>query len=175
MTLWFRLLAVVLTALFRRGSSPLLAETWLTFRVWPSDLDLNVHMTNARYLEIFDLGRVDMMLRHGFAGTVLKRRWSPVIAGCSVRFRRALAPFERFTLRTRLVGWEGRWFYIEQIVENKRGVIASALVRGTFLENSRPLEAAQVMEIICGDSRSPALPAEVHAWAEADAALHAET
>ena len=54
MNLYFRLLLAVLKAL--RAPRARLGETVeLTLRVWPTDLDLNGHMNNGRYLTMVDL------------------------------------------------------------------------------------------------------------------------
>ena len=78
MNLWFRSLIVLFTVFFRRSLDPL-DESVLKFRVWPTDLDVNFHMNNGRYLTIMDLGRVDLMLRTGLGKMALNgsgRRWS---------------------------------------------------------------------------------------------------
>lgn len=41
----------------RRLPLDLLDASVVGFRVWPTDLDINLHMTNARYLSVMDAGR----------------------------------------------------------------------------------------------------------------------
>ena len=92
---WLRLFKMALGAPLR----PKLGwrdESVLTFRVWPNDLDLNLHMNNARYLAVMDIGRFDLVMRCGLARLVWRRKLKPVVASAMVRFRRSLAPFERF-------------------------------------------------------------------------------
>ncbi len=64
MNLFFRLLRLLLTARWRGRLGPL-DESVLKLRVWPVDLDVNLHMNNGRYLSVMDLGRVDVILRTG--------------------------------------------------------------------------------------------------------------
>lgn len=61
MNLWFRLLHLLLCSLFRPKLEAPFGVSRLQFRVLPNDLDSNLHMTNGRYWNIFDLGRLDLM------------------------------------------------------------------------------------------------------------------
>ena len=103
MNLLFRMLRVFVAALFRSRIG-LLDSSELKFRVLPTDLDINVHMTNARYLSVMDLGRTDLLIRAGMLKTMRRRRWMPVVGHIDIRFRRSLSPFQRFSLTSRLGG-----------------------------------------------------------------------
>ena len=74
MNLWFRLLYLLVVSWFR----PRLGyfdESVLRMRVWLSDIDVNIHMNNARYLAVMDLGRFDLFLRTGMGRTFVRRRF----------------------------------------------------------------------------------------------------
>ena len=43
-------------------------ESRLTFRCLPTDIDFNLHMNNARYMMLADVGRIDIFMRAGFSG-----------------------------------------------------------------------------------------------------------
>ena len=120
MNLLFRLLLVILRA--RRGPrlGPL-DESVIHSRVLPTDLDLNLHLNNGRYLTLMDLGRVDLMFRMGVVGELRRRRWNPVIASLTIRFRRSLNLGQRFAIHTRTLCWDERWFYMEQRFIARRG------------------------------------------------------
>ena len=65
MNLIFRLLKTLLLYLLRPTRRGILEESVVRFRVWPNDLDTNLHMNNGRYLTLMDLGRLDLLLRNG--------------------------------------------------------------------------------------------------------------
>jgi acyl-CoA thioesterase FadM len=132
MNLWFRMIRVLILALLRPRLG-LLDVSRIAFRVWPFDLDVNVHMNNARYVALMDLGRLDIIVRSGLGGVVLRRRLQPVIASAMVRYRRSLLPFERFTLVTRVIGWDDKWLYIEHRLERAGELVCLAVVKGLFL------------------------------------------
>lgn len=64
MNLIFRLIWMIITASL--GSRrDIMGESHMTFRCLPTDLDMNLHMTNSRYHSFMDLSRVDFMIRNG--------------------------------------------------------------------------------------------------------------
>lgn len=169
MNLWFRVLRILITSLLgpRLG---LLDESRLEFRVWPFDLDINVHMNNARYLALMDLGRLDIIVRSGLGRLVLRRRLQPVIAGALVRYRRSLLPFERFTLRTRLLGWDEKWLFIEHRLERHGELVCLAVVKGLFLGRDGAVASAELARHLNHHGPGPALPPWIETWMAAEAA-----
>jgi acyl-CoA thioesterase FadM len=172
MNLWFRLVLLLLADTFWRPRIGLLDTGRVTLRVLPSDLDLNGHMTNARFFSVLDLGRLDLLVRSGLLALVVRRRWTPVVAGCDVRFRRALWPFERFWVESRLAGWDDRWLYLEQTVHSKQGVAASAMIRGVIVAKGTPLAPAEVLSAAGFEGTPPELPARFEAWRTAEPSFH---
>lgn len=138
LNLYFRLLRTLILVFFQPRSA-FRDEVHLSYRVWPHDLDLNMHMNNGRYLTLMDLGRLQLMMRTGLAKHILKNRWMPVLGAASIRYRRPLAPFRRFTLTTRLLSWDEKWFYIEHRFLVKEEVMAVAIVRATILGKGKSL------------------------------------
>lgn len=175
MNLWLRVLGVILGTLFapRRHFTD---DFELWFRVWPTDLDTNLHMNNGRYLSVMDLGRLDMILRMRLVPVIWRERWMPVIASAQVRWRRSLAPFERYRLTTRLIAWEDRWFFIEQRFLDRRGrLCAVALVKGAFRGRHGAVPVREVMGAAGECMDSPELPADIRRWNEAEQALRRRT
>jgi hypothetical protein len=58
MNLILRMIKVLVAALFGQPLG-ILDSSVLTFRVWPNDLDINLHMNNGRYLTIMAHRPVD--------------------------------------------------------------------------------------------------------------------
>jgi len=167
MNLWFRLLAVLVTALFRPRLGAL-DESVHPFRVWPNDLDLMGHMNNGRYLSLMDLGRVDLMLRTGLGGVALKRGWSPLVGSATIRFRRSLDPFQRYLLKSRILCWDEKWFYIEQRFERRGELIASGLVKGLLRGHEGNIPTAEVLRSVNRSGASPEMPEAVRLWLQSE-------
>lgn len=163
MNLLFRLVLVIVTALLRRRLAPM-EESRVAFRVWPADLDLNMHMTNARYFSVMDLGRVDLLIRSGLAGAMLRNRWQAVLGASMVRFRRPLKPFQRYELTSRVLCWDDRWFFIEQRAETPEGTAAVAVMQGAFIGKGGIIAPARMLAEAGMPHESPPMPDFVAAW-----------
>lgn len=168
MNLIFRMLRVLLLARGRSTVGPL-EETSLPFRVWPTDIDILMHMNNGRYLTLMDLGRADATIRNGIRKALDQRNWYPVVASETIRFRESLPLFERFELRTRTLGWDEKSFYLRQLFLVRGRVTAIGIVRIRFLKRSGgTLSATEVAHAILPNTVSPKLPAYIAAWRDAE-------
>lgn len=169
MNLYLRLLRVVLAALLRRRPLAVEEVSVLRFRTGLLDLDPNRHMNNGRFLTLMDLGRVDLMVRMGLAGEAVRRRWMPVIASAMVRWRRSLLPFQAFELHTRLIGWDEKWFFIEQRFVRDGRTVAVGLVKGLFRRPGGHVPTAEVLQASLGEQpMCEQLPQSVHEWMAAE-------
>ena len=173
MNLIFRVLGVLWRYLLDRRRRDPLAPSVLTFRVLPNDLDPNWHMNNGRYLTIMDLGRFDLTLHTGLMALILRRRWMPVLGGATIEYQRSLRPFQRYTLTTRVVGWDEKWLYMEQLFESEGRRVATALVKGIVVGRAGNVPTAEVMRELGIDLPSPPFPAHLQAWIGGASALRA--
>lgn len=182
MNLYIRLIALLIKSLFRPHID--IMDTSVTrFRVWPNDLDMNIHMNNGRYLTLMDLGRLDLMIRSGLARAAMKKNYGPVLGSAKIRYRLPLLPFHPFELHTRLVCWDEKWAYMEQrfvIVKGPKvgAVAAIALVKASLYDNkNRKTVLPQVALDLLGkkDMVSPPMPDYFADWVKAESALKAVT
>lgn len=164
MNLYFRLLLLWLRT---RRQGPLdLWDTAVTpFRVLPNDLDPLGHMTNGRYLTIMDIGRMDLMLRSGFWSKLKEQGWYPVVAGQTITYRKSLQPWQRFELRTRTVGVDDGWVYMEQNFCVGSTVYAQAFVRARFLKRSGgSVEHDELVKLAGGIPAASQVPEWLRQW-----------
>lgn len=146
---------------YRAGAFEPFGEARLTFRVLPTDLDFNLHMNNARYLSLMDLGRVDLLNRLGLLRLAFRGRWLPVLGAVSIRYQRPLHLFERVDLVTRIVGWDEKWFYLEQRFEREGKPIATAHARGLVRDREGSIPMSRVLQELGVILSSPPLPVEI--------------
>lgn len=163
MNLYLRLLKVLLSLPFlhRRG---LFDTSTVHFRSWPNDLDLNLHVNNGRYLTFMDLGRIHLLAQMGLLGTVVRRAWQPVLTAAEINFIRAIGPFQRFALVTRLLTWDEKYFYLEQQFMRGETLCAVASVRGLFIARGRRIAPAEALSVLQIDAVAPAMPALIQHW-----------
>jgi acyl-CoA thioesterase FadM len=162
MNLIFRLFWMLLSARFG-ARSDITGESWLTFRCLPTDLDLNFHMTNSRYHSFMDLSRVDFMIRNGAWAKLRRAGLGPVLGSSSIRFRRAIAPFQKFRVTTRVMAWDERWIYLEHKIVTQGGkadgeTAAVAIMNTTFVGQQGRVPTEKLMEIIGYSAPRPILP-----------------
>lgn len=147
-----------------------LAEVRLPMRVWPVDIDTNLHLNNGRYLTLMDMGRFAHVMRTGLMPALLRNRWSPILGGATVQFRRELRIFQRFELVTRLVAWDEKWFYIEHRFEVGGDLHARGLVRGVIKEGRKTVAPAELLRAAGHEGPSPELPPAFSSWLASQAA-----
>ena len=130
----------------------------LNLRVWPSDIDFNLHLNNARYLSVMDYARVHLLARGGVLKPILRERWVPVVGAVWITYRRSLPLWARYQLATRLVGWDNRWFYMEQVFTGDEGLAAVGWVKGVLRGKSGSVKPQDLMEQVEPGVVSPELP-----------------
>lgn len=133
------------------------------------DCDIFGEMNNGRILTLFELGRFEQTVRMGFWQKLRKKGWGFAVAGVSVRYRRRILPLERYTQKTRILGWDERFVYIEQAMVKTNGQVANhALFRTAVVAAGHAVPTQQVAELAGVDPVSPTLPEWVHSWIAAD-------
>ena len=160
MNLYFRLLLVLLRASFgqRLGA---LDTSRVSFRVWPNDLDVNLHMNNGRYATLMDLGRLDLMARAGLLRAIRRQRLMPVVTAQHLSYRRSLEPFRSFTLETRVLGWDERSIVLEQRFLCMGEVFATGHVQSLFLGPGGRRPTSEIVELFGIEGERP-VPDDLH-------------
>ncbi len=178
MNLWFRLIWLLLTRPFQPKLSPPFEASLLPFRVWFHDLDVSLHMNNARYWGLMDLGRTDLMLRSGLWKAILRHGWVPVVNCGTIRFRRELRLSRPIRLETRLLCWGESWVVMQHRVlsqgrDGSEIVAAVALVRAALYDRKGKayVPAARLFAELGVTSESPEPSPEVAAFLHAEEAL----
>src|SRR5688572_7110873 len=163
--------AKVFLRLGRRGKLDLREDSVIRFRVWPNDLDLNGHLTNSRYFALMDAARYDMVIRSGTWKAWKDNGWFPVVASQRIRFRRSLAPWTRYEIRTRTLGWDEKNLYIAQTFERNGLVHAEATIRAALLaKEGRRVTMDELMRVSGWKGPAPEVPARIKTWLEVELA-----
>lgn len=173
MYVWIRLLRVAATHR-RRGPYRPGEESRLAFRCLPTDIDMNVHLNNARYMMLADMGRIDLFLRSGLVAAGRKRGWAPLLGGLQVSYVREVRLWQRFEVVSSIETWEDR-----QIIGRHRFVLADGRTAAIVLTtggvyaagDKRFVAAGEVMSAL-GMAASPRPPdAEERAFMASHRAL----
>jgi acyl-CoA thioesterase FadM len=104
-------------------------------------------MNNGVFLTLMDLGRYDQGLRTGIWQEWNRRGWFPIVVNSTISYRKALLPWQKFTIETKVLGWDEIAYYIEQRFVRDGEIYARAIMRGRFLKRSwGTLTPQEVME-----------------------------
>jgi len=154
---WLRLIRVGVSAI-GETKVDLLETTHVKLRVWPNDLDINLHVNNGRYLALADLGRIHWFMRTGLFGLARQKKAFPVIGDAIAKFRQDLKVFQTFEIRTRLIGWDHKWGFVEHRFVRKDRVLGVVAIRGVFKGPGGPVDPGVFLAGLAHAAPSPALP-----------------
>jgi acyl-CoA thioesterase FadM len=135
-------------------------------RAWPGDCDPNFHINEGSYLKIAGLSRLALWVRTGVGRLIVREGLRPAAVSSAVTFHREIPPFARFAVASRLVTWDGKYFYFEHRFEHGGRDAARVVVRSVFRDASGPLAAERVMERIGWSEPAPPVPPEFAHWAQ---------
>src|SRR4051812_8551615 len=96
-----------------------------TIVISEAHLDSFGHLNHARYLEILEQARWDLVTERGFGIDVIRRtQTGPVILEVTIKYVRELGPREPVVIRTELVAYEGKVGSVRQQMMKADGELA---------------------------------------------------
>lgn len=137
-------------------------------RILPWDMDIFAELNNGRTLTIFDMGRFALGQRAGLMDMLRRENWGLTVAGSSVRYRRRLRMFDRVEMRTRLVGWDARFLYMEQSMWRRGEATSHILLRTAITDSGGIVPTDRVIAALGVSAPPPPLPDWVEAWIAAE-------
>jgi acyl-CoA thioesterase FadM len=151
-----------------------LDEDVVRLRVWPQDIDFNFHLNNARYLSFMDYGRIHLMAATGILTPAIKHRWQPLVGSVSITYRRSLGFLAPFDLSSRMLCWDEKWMYMEQVFRlndgrlndgrSKDGLAAIAWVKGLFRGADGNVPPQNVVDLVSPGTVSPPVSEALEQW-----------
>jgi len=140
------MLPVALRALSRRRDEPLVSR--LRRRVTPCQIDINLHMNQAAYAQMIELGRIDWALRSGALQHCRDQGIHPVVAEQTIVYRRELRPGTAYELDTRAVGVDGRLLVLESHLVVGGRVHATGTVKMIFVGSDGVLAPGELPPLV---------------------------
>jgi acyl-CoA thioesterase FadM len=136
---------------------------------WPWDLDFWRELNNGRTLTLYDLGRVPAGRGNGLFDALRAQKWGLAVAGASVRYRKRVLAFDRIRMRSRTVGWDDRFIYVEQSMWKTDGECASHILIRSAITSRKGIIAPDRLAAAMGwQGPRPPLPDWVTAWIAAE-------
>ena len=161
MYVWGRLARMALTAK-SRGRYRMGDESRLTFRCLPTDIDFNLHLNNARYLMLADLGRVDIFFRSGLFALMRRRNWAPMLGGVQTVFVREVRLWQRFDVVSSIETWEGTQVIGKHRFVHGNGEVAALVLTTAGVYDRTARRFVEMNEVIraLGIDATPRPPSE---------------
>jgi acyl-CoA thioesterase FadM len=164
MYVFFRLFRINLLSRFKKAIN-FFDETSVSFRVWPTDLDVFLHMNNGRYLTLLDLARFDSLIQSRMMKVLRDHQCFPVVTAETIQFKKSLKLFDRFSIKTKLLGWDEKSFYIQHIFIRHQKVYAVAIIKGQIVKKSGgTITPNELLRFIGHKAPPPELPQWIVEW-----------
>lgn len=138
-----------------------------------SDIDtLLYHMNNARYLRELDFARADFYERTGLYANIKAAGGAVVQGAATIRYRRYLKPFTKFTITSRAIYWDDKTVFMEHEFVGPGGFVhAVAVCRQRVIDTSAAAIAELLLQLHCaGACHSPPgkMPPELELWVQSN-------
>jgi acyl-CoA thioesterase FadM len=143
-----------------------------SLRVLPTDIDINGHMNNGRYLTVVDLMLIEYFVRLGFAQVLIKAGWRPMSGGCVITYRKGLQPFESYRLRFGLVAADTHWNYMRfEFLRQDGSLCAAGIMKGAAVGKKGLVTNAESYGRMGLPFEAAPLPDAVRHWLAAEGSL----
>ncbi|HEV2505219.1 MAG TPA: thioesterase family protein [Mesorhizobium sp.] len=161
MYVWARFARMALTAK-SRGAYRVGDESRLTFRCLPTDIDFNIHLNNARYMMLADLGRIDIFIRAGLIALARKRGWAPMLGGLQTVYVREIKLWRNFQVVSSIETWDGTQVLGAHrfVLENGETAALMKTTAGVYDRKARHFVDIQELVHALGYDASPRAPTE---------------
>lgn len=146
MNLYGRFILVLIKLMFRKSSFQPFQPTTVYYRVWPHDIDVNIHLTAARYFSFGDLGRIYWLACNGFLHKILFNGYRAVINAQEITYIREFRPFSLVELKVELKCWDEKYAYFEQRFYHKGELYAVSHARMAVLFNRKVVSLGSFLE-----------------------------
>ena len=161
MYVWARMARMLATAR-SRGPYVMGGEGRLAFRCLPTDIDFNIHLNNARYMMLADLGRIDLFVRAGLITLARKNGWAPMMGGLQAVYAREIRLWRRFEVVSSIETWEGTQVIGKHrfVLDNGETAALTLTTAGVYDRKARRvLDIAEVVAAL-GRTVDPRQPTE---------------
>ena len=166
MYIFFRAIKLVLTT--RRDQSVgVWDEVQTPMIAWPTDIDIFMEVNNGRYLTLMDIGRFKYGIKVGLVAALKRRKWGLAVAGASVRYRKRIRLFQKFSIHTKVVGIDERWVYFQQVFKCRGTWCAAALLRTAVTDKNGAVPTKEVSKEL-GEDWEYRMPEWISHWDESD-------
>ncbi|WP_026556255.1 acyl-CoA thioesterase [Arthrobacter sp. 35W] len=141
----------------------------MPMRVLFTDVDINMHINNGMYFSLMDLGRFDLLVRSGAWKVARRKGWNPVVNAETIAFRKSLKLGQRYTIESKVLGFDEKAMYFEQRMVAGGEIYARAYIAARLVGKKGPISNEEIFAEIGQPPSDLILPEWIHGWREANA------
>lgn len=143
---------------------PFMETVSRSFRVGLTDIDFNMHINNARYMVFMERARWDHPVQTNTWDVMLKEKLNFIVAGIEMGYIREIRLGKKFEVETHYLGWDEKYFYLEQRFIADEKIHAYGLVKAVFLQQGKKSEPNKIAQMLDIKQASEALPEHMELW-----------
>ena len=155
---YLRLLRVVIQSGLQKKKNLLYEESTINLRVLPQDIDPFMELNNGRYVTLLDLGRFGYGANVKISKFLKANQWSLTIVGTYNEYRFRLRLFQKFILKTKIFGYDEKWFYFFQKAERNNKTHMASVVKFAFTSKNGIVLPKEVIKAMGEDYDPNKLP-----------------
>ena len=116
------------------------------FRVWLQDIDVNAHLTAARYFSFGDLGRIQWLASNGLLQKFFFTGYKAVLNAQEMTYIREFRPLSHVDLTIELKSWDEKYGYFEQRFYHQGQLYAVGHARMAILHQRQVISFGEVFK-----------------------------
>lgn len=160
-----RFIWIILKCFFK-SKKELLDTYTLKFIALPFiDTDVTRVFTQS-YASYMGLARWHYVFASKFRNVALKKFWAPVTVAESIIYKKSIKAFSRIELKTNLICWNEKRFYLEQNFYVNGEIHVKAFLEGIIRSPQGPLQPPKVFKELGLTIDSPPTPTYLELWIE---------
>ncbi|WP_301387307.1 thioesterase family protein [Thalassolituus sp. UBA2590] len=135
-------------------------------RVWPHQIDYNLHMNNAKYLNVLEGARWTLFRDNGWFKHLFEKRINLVVASLEITFIRELNLFSGYEIHTKLLTWDKKYIYFEHRLMVKGKLYGHALVKMAGVRKGKRALTPEICEAVGADFNQADIKEAITHWSD---------
>ena len=115
-------------------------------------------------MHYMEKGRWDHPVQTGSIDVMLKHKVNFIVAGLEITYVKELPLFKKFELETHYVGYDEKYFYLEQKFFVSDKLFAHALVKAVFIRSRKLIPPQQLLELTDENTLEKEQPGFINIW-----------
>jgi hypothetical protein len=95
---------------------------------------------------------------------MLKNKLNFIVAGTEIGYIREIKFMKKFSVETNYLGWDEKYFYLEQRFVSDGKLHAYGLIKAVFLQKGKVADPEYIAGLLGVPSKSSALPEHMNLW-----------